>query len=262
MFTEHFAFEMPARVNFVGGGGKSSLILRLMEECSETAPVIYTTTTRIHPPHPGDGTIVISSDNEDYLEQMLDRAIFGSCRGRKFVVTHLSDSPNLLPGVNPGFADRLDGVVFPLVLNEADGARSMSLKMPHENEPVLMSNANYLVPVIGLDCLNQPMGPETIFRWELASQRCRLRAGDILTSEIAAGLLLHPRGVCRDWEPGMRIIPFINKADSEEREPLARSLARELLKNGNFPVERVVWGSLQNGKVASIAAGALPGDEQ
>jgi probable selenium-dependent hydroxylase accessory protein YqeC len=148
----------------------------------------------------------------------------------------------------------MDCSLFPLLLNEADGARSMSLKLPREGEPVLMPNANYLVPVIGLDCLNRPLGPRTLFRWELASERYHLASGQILTPELAASILFHPQGVCKDWKPSMRMIPFINKVDSESDDALARSLAHALLHNSDFHVEHVVWGSLHNGRVASLAA--------
>lgn len=253
MFSQNFAFSLPARVNFVGGGGKTSLILKLLEEYSESVPAVYTTTTRIHPPHPCDGLAIISSNNESYLEMLLERAVLGWCCGRRFVVTRLSSAPDLMRGVDRGFAGRLDRVLFPLILNEADGARSMSLKLPREGEPILMADADYLVPVIGLDCLNQPLGPKTLFRWELVSKRHKLRAGEILVPELAASILLHPQGVCQDWQAGMQIIPFINKADSDSDDQLASALADALLHNGNFPVERVVWGSLRNPRAASLS---------
>jgi probable selenium-dependent hydroxylase accessory protein YqeC len=252
LFSEIFSFVLPARVNLVGGGGKTSLILTLLREFAESIPAVYTTTTRIHPPHPCDGLVVISSDNDEYLEILLERAVSGWCPGRRFVVTHLSNSPNLLRGVDASFSSRIDPVLFPVLLNEADGARSMSLKMPRAGEPVLIPDANYLVPVIGLDCLNRPLGPETLFRWEYASQRFKLTEGSILAPKLAASILLHPEGVCRDWTPGMHIIPFINKVDDEAGDELAQTLARELLTHGHFPIDKVVWGSLQNARVASV----------
>jgi probable selenium-dependent hydroxylase accessory protein YqeC len=262
LFSEKFSFVSPARVNFVGGGGKTSLILTLLQEFAESIPVIYTTTTRIHPPHPSDGLVVISSDNDEYLEMLLERAVLGWCRGRRFVVTHLSDSPDLLRGVGRDFSCRLDPILFPLLLNEADGARSMSLKMPRAGEPVLISNANYLVPVIGLDCLNKPLGPKTLFRWDYAAERFKLAAGSNLTPELAASILLHPEGVCKDWTPGMHIIPFINTVDEEADDKPAQALARALLQDGSFPVDKVVWGSLQNARVAWTLSTSRNGSKQ
>ncbi len=257
LFADQFAFELPALINFVGGGGKTSLILALMDEYPGAHSVLYTTTTRIHPPPVTDGLAIITSDDLNLLRLLLAR-IGRHCfeRTGKFAVTRLEMSPNLLRGVPPDFCSALDRDLFPLILNEADGARSMSLKMPREGEPVLMSGANYLVPVIGLDCLDKPLGPATLFRWDMASARYSLRAGDLLTTEVAARLLMHRSGVCRDWQKDMHIIPFINKVDSEADEPLALALAHALLQNPNFPVARVVWGSLNNRRAASLAASA------
>jgi probable selenium-dependent hydroxylase accessory protein YqeC len=257
LFFDQFAFDSPALVNFVGGGGKTSLILTLISEYPGNSAALYTTTTRIHPPPVTDGLALISGDNMNLLKLVLAR-IGRHCFGRtgKFTVTSMPISPGLLRGVPADFCSSLDQDNFPFILNEADGARSMSLKMPREGEPVLMSGANYLVPVVGLDCLNKPLGPQTLFRWDMASARYSLKAGEPLTVELAASLLMHRSGVCRDWKKGMSIIPFINKVDSDEDLPLARALAQALTSNSNFPVEKVVLGSLKNKKVASLTSGA------
>lgn len=251
LFTETFDFALPAWINFVGGGGKTSLILRLLEEFSASVPAIYATTTRIHPPHPADGLVMISCDKEDILELLLMSAVREWSPGRRFVVTHAPHSPDLAHGVSPGFSGRLDPISCPVLLNEGDGARSMSIKMPREGEPVLIEGANYLVPVIGLDCLHKPLGPETLFRWELAAQRLKFPAGKNLDAVTAAAILFHPEGVCKGWTPDMSIVPFINKADTELNDGLALELAQALLANRNFPVHRVVWGSVQCGKAIS-----------
>ena len=254
MFAEHFAFQTPSLVNFVGGGGKTGLILTLLDECQLSGAVIYTTTTRIHPPHPRDGMIIVSSNNLPLLREIVQRVgRFCSRHACKLVATGPSMGPRFLQGVEPGFARSLDAELFPFVFNEADGARSMSLKMPRSNEPVLMEGAGYLVPVIGLDCLLKPLGPETLFRWEIAARHFSPAAGHPITPKLAAEILMHRQGVCRDWKPEMQIIPYINKVDGPGLEPLAGELALELLHNPCFPVNRVVWGSLQNGRVNSVA---------
>lgn len=254
LFSEHFAFQIHSLINFVGGGGKTALIHKLLEEYCPQGPVLYTTTTRIHPPDPIEGLVVISSDHLPLLRLLVER-VGRSCLNRpyKLVVTRHFMSPNLLRGVPSDFDNSLDRNLFPIFLNEADGAASFSIKIPRENEPILMEQAEYLVPVIGIDCLHQPMGPEVIFRWQNYAERFSLRAGELLTPELAAGILMHKQGVCRDWKTGTTIIPFINKVDSPAQDSNARVLANLILHNGNFPVKHVVFGSVLQGRIDSLS---------
>jgi probable selenium-dependent hydroxylase accessory protein YqeC len=249
LFSDQFSFQAHSLINFVGGGGKTGLIQKLMAEYCSDGPVLYTTTTRIHPPEPGEGLVVLSSDNIPLLKRALVQ-VSNNCSNRsyKLVVTRRYISPNLLRGVPPDFSNALDRSLFPILLNEADGAAGFSLKLPRVGEPVLMENAEYLVPVIGIDCLYQPMGPEVLFRWQSFSGQFSLRAGERITPELAAEILMHKQGVCKDWKPGITIIPFINKVDGVAQEAAARDLAQSILKNSNFPVARVAYGSVLQGK--------------
>ena len=254
MFSELFSFRPHSRINFVGGGGKTALIHGLLEEYCRQGPVLYTTTTRIHPPEASEGLVIISSENLALLKSAVDR-IGRECAHRpyKLAVTRRFMSPNLLRGVPPDFANTLNRESFGVLLNEADGAASFSIKLPREGEPVLMENAEYLVPVIGLDCLSQPMGPRVVFRFQAFADRFSLRAGQPLTPKLAAGILMHKQGVCRDWKAGVTIIPFINKVDNTAQDAAARDLALLILRNGNFPVRKVLFGSVLRGRIDSIS---------
>jgi len=257
LFVEHFAFQTPAVVNFVGGGGKTGLILKLMVEFAESTSVIYTTTTRMHPPEPGQGLVILSGDNMQILKSVLNRiAASHMSPHTKFVVANvpIPAGHNLIGGVPTDFIHDINRNFFSAILNEADGARSMSLKMPRSGEPILLEEATCLVPVIGMDCLLKPLGPETLFRWDMAAARFCLKAGENITPKLAADLLLHKEGVCSGYKSGMRIVPFINKVDDSSQESLAKELALELLHNTNFPVSRVVWGSLYGNRAASLSA--------
>ena len=251
----HFDFRLPAIVNFVGGGGKTSLILSLLREYAEVCSVLYTTTTRIHPPEVLDGLAIISTDDASLLKHLVNQV------GRRFqdqrcrlVATRASAGRALLRGVEPDFARSIERECFPLILNEADGARTMSIKYPREGEPVLMEGAEYLVPVIGLDCLDRPLGPETLFRWELAEASLSLQRGEPLTPGLAARILLHPSGVCKNWKPGSHIMVFINKVDLPSQDFAAMALAHALLHNQEYPVEKVVWGSLEHRRANAMQA--------
>lgn len=205
---------------------------------------------RIHPPAPAEGLAVISTDFLPLLKtavhQIADKC---SKSSYKIITTRYYISPTLLRGVPPDFTVSLDRTLFSILLNEADGAASYSVKLPREGEPLLMEEADYLVPVIGIDCVHRPMGPDVVFRWRDLADQFSLRAGEPLTPELAAGILMHKEGVCRDWAPGTAIIPFINKVDGAAQDSAARELAKLILNNGNFPVRRVVYGSVIQGRV-------------
>jgi probable selenium-dependent hydroxylase accessory protein YqeC len=255
VFAERFAFHPHALVNFVGGGGKTILIHKLMEELSSNGPVLCTTTTRIHPPDPCEGMVVIACDDLSLLRTLVNNVgLHCPNRSYKLVATRQYISPNLLKGVPSGFGRTLDCAAFPVVLNEADGAASYSLKIPRDGEPVLMEDAQYLVPVIGIDCLYQPLGPDAVFRFQSLAERFSLHAGDRITPEVAAGILMHKEGVCKGWQPGTTIIPFINKVDGPAQDAAARDLALSIIRNKVFPVQRVVFGSVLQGRVDSISA--------
>ncbi|MBN1571210.1 MAG: putative selenium-dependent hydroxylase accessory protein YqeC [Acidobacteria bacterium] len=255
VFSEHFAFQSHALVNFVGGGGKTSLIQRLMEEYCDEGPVLSTTTTRIHPPDPSEGMVILSSDNLTLLKLMVDR--IGRCcpsNAAKLTVTRHHISPTLLRGVPADFVNDFDRALFPIILNEADGAAGFSIKMPKKSEPVLMENADYLVPVIGMDCLYRRIGPEVVFRWKQFMECFPAREEAQMTPDLAAEILMHAEGVCRGWKAGTKIIPFINKVDGPSQDSAAIDLANSIMRNKSFPVERVVFGSVLKSRVSSIAS--------
>ncbi len=220
-----------------------------MIEYCRRGPVLSTTTTRIHPPASSEGLVVISTDNLPLLKTMV-RRIAEKCSNRsyKLIATRHFMSPTLLRGLPPDFSTTLDRNLFSISLNEADGAAGFSIKLPRESEPVLMQGAEYLTPVIGIDCLYKPMGPDVVFRWRDFSDRFSLKPGERLSPALAAGILMHKEGVCRNWTPGTTIIPFINKVDGSAQDSAARDLADLVLRNGNFPVERVVFGSVLQGR--------------
>jgi probable selenium-dependent hydroxylase accessory protein YqeC len=257
LFSNHFKFHPHSLVNFVGGGGKTALIFKLMDEVAKQGPVLYTTTTRIHPPDRCREVAVISCENTELLKCLVGDVI-GKLTDQNYrlVVTRQFMEPDLLKGVPPDFFESVDRGRLVLLLNEADGAARFSLKLPREGEPVLMVRADYLVPVIGIDCVHQPMGPDVVFRFQALADRFSLKAGDPITHQAAADILMHLQGVCRDVKEGTTIIPFINKVDTPEKDADAKILASHILKNGNFPVNRVVWGSVLNGRVESITAGS------
>lgn len=248
-----FNFARHSIVNFVGGGGKTLLIHVLMQECISMGHVMYTTTTRMHPPNPDRNMVILSADNLQLLKDLSARAARGSTgRNLKVVTTGKFMEPDLLAGVPCDFLESFDRSLFHLFLNEADGSARFSLKLPRHGEPVPMTGSQYLVPVIGLDCLYKAAAPDAIFRFEKLAPQFSLLRGQEISPELAARILMHPKGVCKDWKEGIKIIPYINKVDTPEMDRDARALAMHLLENENFPVSHVVWGSVRYARACAL----------
>ena len=255
-FCELFSFKPHSVVNFVGGGGKTLLIHLLMQECVRVGHVLYTTTTRMHPPNP-DGNMVILSGNTFQLLRDLVMETAAACAGRRLKIVAAGKflEPDLLAGVPGDFLKSFDRSLFHLFLNEADGCARFSLKLPRSGEPVPMEAGEYLVPVIGLDCVSRPADSATIFRFNELFTRFSLNRGETLSPELAAKILMHPEGVCKHWKKGTTIIPYINKVDTPELEGVARELASCLLENDTFPVNRIVWGSARYCRGGHVSRG-------
>lgn len=220
------------------------MIHLLMQESARVGHVLYTTTTRMHPPDPDRNMMILSCNTFPLLRNLAMETAAG-CAGRRLKIVAAGKflEPDLLAGVPIDFLKSFDRDLFHLFLNEADGSARFSLKLPRESEPVPMETAEYLVPVIGLDCLSKAAGPSTIFRFDELFRRFSLRPGEMISPELAAKILMHPGGVCKNWKIGTTIIPYINKVDTPEMEGVARMLASRILENDRFPVNRIVWGS-------------------
>jgi len=254
-FFNLFNFKPHSLVNFVGGGGKTILIHTLMQECIQQGHVLYTSTTRMHPPILDKDMVVVSGNNLTMLKTLVKQAAYCSSKLKyKFVVTRQFMEPDLLNGVPGNFLESFDRSLCTIFLNEADGSARFSLKLPRDSEPVLMEGAEYLVPVIGIDCLYKSAGPETLFRFQSFSSKFSILEGEPITMELAAKILMHPKGVCKDWKKGMTIIPFINKVDTPEQDSEARTLASRILENDTFPVKRVVWGSIRYSRRDTVSS--------
>ncbi|HID53306.1 MAG TPA: putative selenium-dependent hydroxylase accessory protein YqeC [Anaerolineae bacterium] len=272
-------------VSIVGGGGKTSLMFALARALP--GRVVLTTTTRIFAAqiklapavcHAADlypenrPQIGRATDRKKSVKSTQSAAVhfadrlnayltqFGSC----LVVGEVQGEKAL--GVTPELPGQL--LVRPdvdFVIVEADGSRMRPIKAPAEHEPVIPPETTLVVPVMGLDALDGPIG-KVAHRPELAlsvigdrsgvvGERCsivggRAAAGEerVLTPQEAAVLLTHPRGGAKNTPPGARVIPFINKVETDEQLTAARQIAYHALRLTPHAsrLTQVVLGAVQS----------------
>jgi probable selenium-dependent hydroxylase accessory protein YqeC len=212
----------------VGGGGKTTLMLRLARALAENgARVIVTTTTHIFPPE-GIPTLLDATVETVQSTLMRENLI---CLGSPEKDGKLS-APDLAVAEMERLSD--------YVLIEADGAKRLPLKAPAEHEPVIPPETKLVIAVAGLDGIGKPI-QETAFRPARYAALCGKLESDIVTAQDVALVLAHPFGQRKGVSDNMRFAVLLNKADGEERMVAALETALSLQ---HYPVERVVIASL------------------
>jgi molybdenum cofactor cytidylyltransferase len=241
--------ERPELVAFVGGGGKTGLMFALAAELP--GRVVITTTTRIFAAQMSKAPAVVYADDLAPLRGALDE------HGRCLVVGRVKGEKAL--GVDPDLPARL--LARPdvdWVLVEADGSRMRPVKAPAAHEPVVPAETTLLVPVAGIDALAGPL-EEVAHRPELVRELLRRRTiYDLETIPVArpltedgrltpaglARLITHPAGGLKSAPTRARIIPFLNKVETEEQLSAAREAASMMLDEPR--VSRAVIGALHD----------------
>lgn len=228
-------------VAFVGAGGKTSAIRRLILEISngELAPAsgepptatLITTTTRLgrgqeslahyHLVDPSQDQI---AGLPDLLKEHRSVLVTGPAREDKW----LAPADRIQDELHRHA--RSSGAVF---LIEADGAQGRSLKAPAEHEPVIPKFADLVVPMAGLDVLTQAIQSEFVHRPELVAALLDAPQGTQIGADELVGVLAAENGGLKRIPDGAEVRVLLNKADSSRMET-GRRIAQTLLENSRI----------------------------
>lgn len=224
------AFDVPKGITaLVGGGGKTTAMLRLARELAAGgARVIVATTTHIFPPEgipTGNPTNAVEVSHALLLEPLL-------CLGKPAADGKLG-TPDLSMAMLTQQAD--------YVLVEADGAMHLPLKAPAEHEPVIPPETRLVIAVAGLDGIGQPIR-DAAFRPELYAALCGKAVTEIVTPRDVALVLAHESGQRKGVPVNARFAVLLNKSDNAGRRMAALAVATEL---GKYDVERAVIAQLE-----------------
>lgn len=211
-------------VSFVGGGGKTTSMFRLARELrAEGWRVVTTTTTHISQEQVRLAPAVIGVGMLDQLPAQLDQ--HGHC-----LIIGAPDGKGRVHGASAELIAQLHSRAdVDAVLIEADGSRSLPFKAPGEYEPVVPAATTILVPIAGLNALDDPLDEDHVHRAALAAALACQPVGSRVTEETLARVLSHPDGGAKRLPPQARLVPLLNKADGATRLERARTVARSLL---------------------------------
>jgi len=208
-------------VAFVGGGGKTTAMFRLAAEIvSGGGRVLTTTTTRIFAAQTRLAPVHVQS-LPDLLEAL-------KTSPHVLLTGDVDSDSGKAFGVPPDAISNLQSLVFNYeisinnILIEADGSRMKPLKAPADHEPVIPDCATLVVPVVGIDALGKPLEERYVHRPELIAQ---IFPGATVTPEMVARVIASPLGGRKNVPGGARVIPLINKVETEAQWQLAKHLA-------------------------------------
>lgn len=213
----------------VGGGGKTSLIFRLMEELvSIGKTVIVTTTTHMayEPERP-----FAEEGNAQQIQQNIEE--YGYT-----VAASLDQNKSKIGSLTEEALVRLKGQAD-CILIEADGAKRLPLKVPGEWEPVIPDFTDLVVGVIGMDAVGQ-MIRESCHRPERVAAFLNKEQTDPVTEADVIRIAVLDKALKK--AVGRRPYKiFLNKTDLMGKYESAERIGKELQEQG----VHAAWGSLQ-----------------
>ncbi len=231
-------------ITLVGAGGKTTLMFALARELVAIgASVTTTTTTKILKPSVTETPLVLLETDEEKMLNFLSQNLG---RYRHITLATESLSSGKLKGVTPEFITKLEKLERAShIIVEADGAACRSLKAPNATEPVVPQNTSLLIPVVGIDALGCLLSGEHVHRPEIVSRLTGLAFGCAISAETIAILVTHSEGIIKGSPSHIRIIPVINKVDTEGGLPGARGVAHGILERKHPQIEQVILAQVR-----------------
>ena len=190
-------------------GGKTSAIRRLAQEYIESGQrVIVTTTTHMMVE---DRPWFLLEPSAEKMGELL------AAYGQAWVGTPAPGGK--MQGVPCEFLDKIWKMGLP-VLIEADGARKLPLKVPGEQEPVILPETTHVLSVYGLDAVGQRI-EDVCFRPDRAAELLDKKITERVTAEDIAFLAASDRAGRKGCPPEAVYTVVLNKADDRKRRECA-----------------------------------------
>jgi molybdenum cofactor cytidylyltransferase len=240
-------------IGFVGAGGKTTTLQRLLVELRAAGRTVLTTST-VHlfelkgvPPHP----FVVEPDPA--LRAAALPPLLAAAGHVRVAAQRLRQDK--IRGLDPGDVTALKGLPgLDHVLVEADGARHRSLKAPAAHEPVIPDGVDLLLIVVGLDIVGAPLDEAHVHRPEQVMALTGLRAGEPIPAEAAAQVLTSPEGGLKGVASTTRCW-IVGSKFSDATAAAGARLARAVLAAGDPRIQGVAL--LGAGPVAELGSAPL-----
>ena len=224
-------------VSIVGSGGKTSFLYMLSKEL-RYMKVLVSTTTKMFTP---------SYDAFDFLEFNLDLAselIKQDVIGTYFI-GELCNQGKKVKSLPLNFLNKISQE-FNVVILEGDGAKRKLVKAWEEFEPVIIGKTTKTVGIINISILGKEINEENVHRIDKYLELTKGVNGHTITIDHYFRVITDVKGLFGKAK-GEKIL-FINGVDNDELDKEALKLI-EMLKNEEFSIDKIIYGSLKNGMV-------------
>lgn len=223
-------------VSLVGGGGKTTLMYRLAEECRRQGKhALVTTTTHIRKP---EDESVMAYTTDDLQRIWSEGKI--PVAGREACNEKLTMPDRDILAQFMELAD--------CTLIEADGAKRMPCKVPEEWEPVILPETDIVIGVVGLSALGKPL-KDVCFRRERAAELLGVEEDSIITEKDLVKILASECGA-RKGVGDRAYYVVLNQCDDEPGKISGERMMELLAEQG---IEQVVLTCFKNADVTATA---------
>lgn len=118
---------------------------------------------------------------------------------------------------------------FDVLLVKSDGARMRWIKGPADDEPVLPSDADTVIPIVSARAIGQQLSEEIAHRPQRIAALTGAQIGDPIEPHHVGRLLAAADGALKGAGPA-RVRPLLNMVDDLETTTLAREAAHAALR--------------------------------
>ena len=202
----------------VGAGGKKSVLYQLVREHPGRVALTATVHTTEFPDDLAMQQIIDDDANLQDRVGAADRAgsVAYACPSSK-PGRHAGASPATIRAIH-------DGGGFVATYVKADGARMRWIKAPSPDEPVIVPEADTVIPVVSARAIGEPLSERVAHRVDRVAAVTGVTPGETLTPEAVGRLLASEQGALQ-FTAAARVAPVINMVDNEHQEEIARAAA-------------------------------------